>query len=114
MTNSVCVQRPDGGHGRIERVEATDGCGSELLKRAKVEGMRILSRRQKIIKFADRSETGWAVVGRVRGRYLGIKLGRRETNGEGGERFARYHHVDVAQHHRKYLGFEWGEVVTHL
>ena len=49
--------------------------------------MRILSRRQKIIKFADRSETGWAVVGRVRGRYLGIKLGRRETNGEGGERF---------------------------
>ena len=21
-----------------------------------------------------------------------------------------YHHVDVAQHHRKYLGFEWGGV----
>ena len=50
---------------RVERVVASDERGSDLLKKAKEdlkEGMKILSRRQKMIKFADRSEAGWAVV----------------------------------------------------
>ena len=50
---------------RVERVEASDERRSDLLKKAKEdleEGMKILSRRQKMIKFADRSEAGWAVV----------------------------------------------------
>ena len=50
---------------RIGRVEVAEERGSELLKEAKEdldEDMKILSRRQKMIKFADRSEAGWAVV----------------------------------------------------
>ena len=50
---------------RIERVKVTEERGSELLKKAKEdldEGIRILSRRQKMIKFADRSEAGCAMV----------------------------------------------------
>ena len=49
----------------IGRVEVAEEWGSEFLKKAKEdldEGMKILSRRQKMIKFADRSEAGWAVV----------------------------------------------------
>ena len=41
---------------RIGRVEVAEEWGLELLKKAKEyldEGMKILSRRQKIIKFAD-------------------------------------------------------------
>ena len=48
---------------RIGRVEVAEEWGSELLKKAKEdldEGMKILSRRQKMIKFADQSEAGWA------------------------------------------------------
>ena len=50
---------------RIGRVEVAEERGSERLKKAKEdldEGMKILSCRQKMIKFADRLEVGWAVV----------------------------------------------------
>ena len=50
---------------RIEGVTAADECGAAHLDRAKEdlqEGIKLLSRRQKMIKFADRSDSGWAVV----------------------------------------------------
>ena len=49
----------------LDRVEAIGTSGKEQLERAKkevVEGMSFLARRQKLIKLADRSESGWAVV----------------------------------------------------
>ena len=49
----------------IERVTAADESGAAHLDRAKEdlqEGIKLLSRRQKMIKFADRSDSGWAVV----------------------------------------------------
>eukprot|EP00731_Ephydatia_muelleri_P035253 Em0109g8a len=50
---------------RMERVMAADESGAAHLARAKEdleEGIKLLSRRQKMIKFADRSDSGWAVV----------------------------------------------------
>eukprot|EP00731_Ephydatia_muelleri_P008282 Em0004g620a len=50
---------------RIRRVEVAEERGSERLKKAKEdldEGIKILSCRQKMIKFADRLEVGWAMV----------------------------------------------------
>ena len=50
---------------RMERVTAADESGAAHLARAKEdleEGIKLLSRRQKMIKFADRSDLGWAVV----------------------------------------------------
>ena len=50
---------------RIRRVGVAEERGSELLKKVKEdldEGMKILSRRQKMSNFADRLEAGWAVV----------------------------------------------------
>ena len=58
----------------IGRVEVAEEWGSELLKKAKEdldEGMKILSRRQKMIKFADRSEAGWASSGSRGGGHSG-------------------------------------------
>eukprot|EP00731_Ephydatia_muelleri_P015005 Em0008g725a len=50
---------------RMERVMAADESGAAHLARAKEdleEGIKLLARRQKMIKFADRSDAGWAVV----------------------------------------------------
>ena len=50
---------------RMERVEAADDIGAAQLEKAKEdlqEGIKLLTRRQKLIKFADRSEAGWAAV----------------------------------------------------
>ena len=50
---------------RIEGVTAADESGAAHLDRAKEdlqEGIKLLSRRQKMIKFADRSDSRWAVV----------------------------------------------------
>ena len=49
----------------LDRVEAIGTSGKEQLERARkevVEGMSFLARRQKLIKLADRSESGWAVI----------------------------------------------------
>eukprot|EP00731_Ephydatia_muelleri_P008337 Em0004g675a len=50
---------------RMERVKAADESGAVHLARAKEdleEGIKLLAHRQKMIKFADRSDSGWAVV----------------------------------------------------
>ncbi|KAL5474387.1 hypothetical protein EMCRGX_G026329 [Ephydatia muelleri] len=59
------VEQVTSAASRIERVKVTEEHGLELLKKAKEDldkGMRILSRKQKMIKFADRSEAGCAMV----------------------------------------------------
>ena len=50
---------------RMERVTAADKSGAAHMARAKEdleEGIKLLFRRQKMIKFADRSDSRWAVV----------------------------------------------------
>ena len=50
---------------RMEGVEAADDIGAAKLAKAKEdlqEGIKLLTRRQKLIKFADQSDSGWAAV----------------------------------------------------
>ena len=50
---------------RMERVMAADEIGAAHLARAKEDlkkGIKLLARRQKMIKFADWSDSGWAVI----------------------------------------------------
>ena len=50
---------------RMERATAADESGTVYLTKAREdleEGIKILTSRQKMIKFADRSDAGWAVV----------------------------------------------------
>ena len=59
------VEQVASAASRIERVEVTEEHGSKLLKKAKEDldkSIRIISCRQKMIKFADQLEVGWAVV----------------------------------------------------
>ena len=56
------VEQVASAASRIERVEVTEEHGSKLLKEDLDKSIRIISCRQKMNKFADRLEVGWAVV----------------------------------------------------
>ena len=61
--NEEVKERLDVAASYQDRVEAASGRDQlDLVKKEIAEGTSFLARRQKLIKLADRSESGWAVV----------------------------------------------------
>ena len=63
--NEQVVEKMEAAKACLKKLEVAAPRSEELLERAASEmtqGMELITRRQKMIKFADRSESGWAVV----------------------------------------------------